>query len=203
MQKPKNIGKKIDVAIFISGRGSNMQEIINSCEEQSFPARVQLVISNNPNAQGLEFARNKKINTVIINHSNFNSKAEFESEIIAELNKNNIKLVCLAGFMRVLSPFFINKVQIPLINIHPSLLPDFKGANAVEDAIKSKAKISGCTTHFVNAEVDGGEIIMQKQVNIEDYDDAETLARKILALEHKIYPETLFLVANQLINNSN
>lgn len=194
--------EKIRTAIFISGRGSNMQALINACkEEENFPAEISLVIANK-NAIGLHFAESQSIKTKIISHEIFKNRLDFEQEIHQELVKNNIQLVCLAGFMRILSPWLVEKWEKRIINIHPSLLPKFKGAHAVRDAILAKAKKTGCTTHFVTAEVDSGLIIKQSEVAILNTDTEESLAKRILIQEHLIYTETLKIVAENIINNN-
>ena len=197
--------KKVKVAILISGRGSNMQKLIEACEDQNFPAEIVVVGSNNHNALGLEYAKSKSIKTFILDHKNFsnyqNSREEFDKALHQEISKHNVEIICLAGFMRLLSKWFVDKWHNKIINIHPSLLPDFKGANAVEDALKAGAKISGCTTHFVSLEMDAGPIIMQSQVLIDKNDDKDILSQKILAKEHEIYPLTLKKVCTKILEN--
>jgi phosphoribosylglycinamide formyltransferase-1 len=194
--------EKIRTAIFISGRGSNMQALINACkEEENFPAEISLVIANK-NAIGLHFAESQSIKTKIISHEIFKNRLDFEQEIHQELVKNNIQLICLAGFMRILSPWLVEKWEKRIINIHPSLLPKFKGAHAVRDALLAKEKKTGCTTHFVTSEVDSGLIIKQSEVAILNTDTEESLAKRILAQEHLIYTETLKIVAENIINNN-
>jgi len=197
--------KKIKVAILISGRGSNMQKLIEACEDPNFPAEIIIVGSNKINALGLEYAKSKSIKTFVIDHKDFakfnNPREEFDKALHQEIIKHDVEIICLAGFMRLLSEWFVTKWHNKIINIHPSLLPDFKGANAVEDALKSGAKISGCTTHFVSVEMDSGQIIMQSQVQIDSNDNSETLAQKILTKEHEIYPLTLKKVCQKILEN--
>jgi phosphoribosylglycinamide formyltransferase-1 len=197
--------KKIKVAILISGRGSNMQKLIEACEDPNFPAEIIIVGSNKINALGLEYAKSKSIKTFVIDHKDFakfnNPREEFDKALHQEIIKHDVEIICLAGFMRLLSEWFVTKWHNKIINIHPSLLPDFKGANAVEDALKSGAKISGCTTHFVSIEMDSGPIIMQSQVQIDSNDNSETLAQKILTKEHEIYPLTLKKVCQKILEN--
>jgi len=197
--------QKIKVAILISGRGSNMQKLIEACEDPNFPAEIIVVGANKNDALGLEFAKSKSIRTFVIEHKNFakfdNPREEFDQALHQEIIKYDVEIICLAGFMRLLSKWFVDKWHNKIINIHPSLLPDFKGANAVEDALKSGAKISGCTTHFVSVEMDAGPIIMQSQVSINLNDDPETLAQKILIKEHEIYPLTLKKVCQKILEN--
>jgi phosphoribosylglycinamide formyltransferase-1 len=196
---------KVKVAILISGRGSNMQKLIEACEDPNFPAEITVVGSNNQNALGLEYAKSKLIKTFVLDHKNFsnhqNSREEFDKALHQEIIKHNVEIICLAGFMRLLSKWFVDKWHNKIINIHPSLLPDFKGANAVEDALKAGAKISGCTTHFVSLEMDAGPIIMQSQVLIDKNDDKDILSQKILAKEHEIYPLTLKKVCTKILEN--
>jgi len=193
--------KKTKVAILISGRGSNMQALVKACEGKDFPAEVVLVFSNKSSAAGLEFAREKKIATAVFDHKNFSSREEFDRKMSAEIEKSGAEVVCLAGFMRLLSPWFVNCWFDKLINIHPSLLPEFKGADAVGDALKAGAKKSGCTVHFVREEMDCGPIILQAAVPIFPNDDKEILAARILAEEHKIYPQALKILCEKTNKN--
>lgn len=197
--------QKIKVAILISGRGSNMQKLIEACENPNFPAEIIVVGANKSDALGLEYAKSKSIKTFVIEHKNFakfeNPREEFDKALHQEIIKYDVEIICLAGFMRLLSKWFVDKWHNKIINIHPSLLPDFKGANAVEDALKSGVKISGCTTHFVSVEMDAGPIIMQAQVPVSLDDNSETLSQKILIKEHEIYPLTLKKVCNKILEN--
>lgn len=190
--------KKIKIAILISGRGSNMQALVKACENHDFPAQVVLVLSNKADAKGLDFARNKGIKTAVIDHRQFSSREEFDKKVSAEIEKEGADIICLAGFMRLLSPWFVEHWFNSLINIHPSLLPEFKGSDAVGDAIKAGAKKSGCTVHFVSEEMDSGPIIMQAAVDVLEGDNKETLAARILEAEHKIYPLALKAVCDKL-----
>lgn len=187
--------KKTKIAILISGRGSNMQALAAACDSADFPAEVALVLSNKFDAAGLDFAREKNIKTAVIDHKKFaaakNPREEFDKEMSVEIEKSGAEIICLAGFMRLLSPWFVNRWFDRLINIHPSLLPEFKGADAVGDAIKAGAKKSGCTVHFVREEMDAGPVIAQAAVDVSPNDTKETLAAKILKEEHKIYPLAL------------
>lgn len=190
--------KKTKIAILISGRGSNMQALVNACKDSDFPAEVVLVLSNREDAAGLLFAESENIKTVFLNHKNFSSRQEFDQKMSEEIEKSGAEIICLAGFMRLLSPWFVNQWFDRLINIHPSLLPEFKGADAVGDAIKAGAKKSGCTVHFVREEIDSGPIILQAEVLVLEDDNKETLASKILKEEHKIYPQALKIVCEKL-----
>lgn len=197
--------RKIRVAILISGRGSNMQKLIEACENPNFPAEIIIIGANKSDALGLEYAKSKSIKNFVIEHKNFakfeNPREEFDKALHQEIIKYDVEIICLAGFMRLLSKWFVDKWHNKIINIHPSLLPDFKGANAVEDALKSGVKISGCTTHFVSVEMDEGPIIMKAQVPVSPDDNIETLSQKILVKEHEIYPLTLKKVCNKILEN--
>ncbi len=191
--------KKLKVAILISGRGSNMKALIEACKDSHFPAEIALVISNKQNAQGLDFARKNGIDTVVINHKNFVTRQEFDQEMTKEIEKRECVIICLAGFMRLLSREFVDHWFDRLINIHPSLLPDFKGANAVEDALRARVSESGCTVHFVREEVDSGPIIEQASVSVLPNDTKDSLAARILQQEHKIYPLALKVVCSKIL----
>ena len=178
------------IAILISGRGSNMLNIIEACNNKKLYSSVNLVVSNRPNAVGLKVANKYKVRTEILDSNNL-TKENFEILLDKILKKNNINLVCLAGFMKILSKDFIKKWPKMILNIHPSVLPSFKGLNAQRQAIENKAKYSGCTVHFVNEEMDSGEIIDQKIVGISTNDDVDSLSKKILMEEHKLYIKVL------------
>ena len=194
--------KKVKVAILISGRGSNMQAIVKACEDLVFPAEVVLVLSNKFDAEGLKFAQEKNIKTAFVNHREFSSREDFDKKVSEEIEKSGAGIVCLAGFMRLLSPWFVQRWFDRLINIHPSLLPEFKGANAVGDAIKAGATKSGCTVHFVREEMDSGPIILQAEVEVLVSDSKETLAAKILKEEHWVYPQALKIICKKLGSES-
>ena len=183
--------KKVKVAILISGRGSNMQAIVRACEAADFPAQVVLVLANKIDAEGLKFAEARKIKTAFVNHREFSSREDFDKKVSEEIEKSGAEIVCLAGFMRLLSGWFVARWFDRLINIHPSLLPEFKGADAVGDAIRAGAKKSGCTVHFVREEMDSGPIILQAEVEVLVSDSKEILAARILKEEHRVYPEAL------------
>lgn len=188
--------QKIKTAILISGRGSNMRALVEAAKSSNYPAEIVLVVSNKENAAGLEFASQNNIKTAIINHKDFTSRQDFDQELAKIIDENNCQIVCLAGFMRLLSGWFTNKYQGRLINIHPSLLPDFKGDKAVEDALNAGVSQSGCTVHFVTEQMDSGEIIKQAEVEVLKDDTIETLAARILKQEHIIYPESLAIICN-------
>ena len=203
--------KKVRVAILISGRGSNMKALIDACDNPDFPAEIALVLSSNKNALGLNYAKEKSIPTFSIdlldfkqslkdlNLDNHQIRYKYDQKINEVIISHKIDLICLAGFMRLLSPWFVNSWQNRILNIHPSLLPDFKGANAVKDALDAKVKFSGCTTHFVTAKMDEGPIIMQSKVVIDHDDDYDKLSQKILMQEHQIYPLTLKQISNKIL----
>lgn len=190
--------KKTKIAILISGRGSNMRALVEACEKKDFPAEVVLVLSNKKDALGLDFAKSKKIKTIVVDHKNFSSREDFDKKMSEEIEKSGAKIICLAGFMRLLSGWFTKKYSGRILNIHPSLLPAFKGADAVGDAIKAKAKKSGCTVHLVTEEMDSGPMLMQAEVEVFSNDTKETLAAKILKEEHKIYPQALKILCKTL-----
>ena len=178
------------IAILISGRGSNMKNIIEACNKKKLCSSVNLVVSNKSNAYGLKVASKYKIETHILDSKSLATES-FESFLDKILKKNNINLICLAGFMKILSKDFVKKWPKMILNIHPSILPYFKGLNAQKQAIENNAKYSGCTVHFVNDVMDGGEIIDQKIVNISTHDDEDSLSKKILMEEHKLYIKVL------------
>jgi phosphoribosylglycinamide formyltransferase-1 len=186
---------KLGVGVLISGRGSNMEALAEACAADDFPAEVRLVLSNRPDASGLEKAASFGIPTAVIDHREFQDKAAFEGAVIAELERQGVELICLAGFMRVLSAAFVERFPMRILNIHPSLLPSFAGLHVQQQAIDHGVRYSGCTVHFVVPEVDAGPIIVQAVVPIEPDDTAETLAARILEQEHRIYPEAVRLFA--------
>ena len=182
----KLTGKKIiNCAVFISGRGSNLKSILKYSKKKLSKINIKLVVSNKSNAQGIVFAKKNKIKFIIINYKNINKA---EKKIFYHLKKYKIKYIFLAGFMKILSKNFINKFKNKILNIHPSLLPKYKGLNTHERAIKNKEKFSGCTIHFVNEKLDSGKIILQKKVKILKLDTPESLAKKIIKIENKLYP---------------
>ncbi len=186
----KLTGKKIDTAVFISGSGSNLNSIIKNSLKKNFPIKISLVISNNKNAYGINYAKNNKIKFKIINSKKM---INFESKTLIILKKNNIKLICLAGFMKVLSDKFIKDIKYKILNIHPSLLPKYKGLNTHKRVLKNKEKFSGCTVHYVTNKLDSGRIILQKKVRIIKADNEKTLRKKILKIEHVLYPKAIKL----------
>ena len=186
----KLTGKKIDAAVFISGSGSNLNSIIKNSLKKKFPIKITLVISNNKRAYGINYAKNNKIKFKIINSKKM---INFESKTLIILKKNNIKLICLAGFMKVLSDKFIKDFKYKILNIHPSLLPKYKGLNTHKRVLKNKEKFSGCTVHYVTNKLDSGRVILQKKVRIIKADNEKTLRKKILKIEHLLYPKAIKL----------
>ena len=181
---------KINTAVFISGTGSNLKSLIKFSKLKKSPITIGIIISNNPKSKGLKYAKINKIKKKVFN---LNSTL-FEKKAINELKKNNINLICLAGFMKILSKNFIKSFKGQILNIHPSLLPKYKGLNTHEKAIENKDKYSGCTVHFVNSKLDSGKIINQKKVKINKFDTPKKLAKKILMQEHKLYPAAIMKI---------
>ena len=186
---------KISTAIFISGTGSNLKNLIRFSLLKNSPIKIDYVVSNNINAAGLNFSKKYKIDTKVFNYKN---KFRAENSILKNLKKNKIKLICLAGFMKVLSKNFIKKFKGKIINIHPSLLPKYKGLNTHYRVIQNKEKFSGCTVHFVNSNLDSGKIIIQKKIKVYKSDNPKSLAKKILKQEHILYPKAISKIASNL-----
>jgi len=184
---------KIRTAVFISGTGSNLKSLIKFSKLKKSPILINIIISNNPKSKGLNLGKIFKIKKKIFD---FKRKALAEKKILYELKKKKINLICLAGFMKILSKNFIKKFNGKILNIHPSLLPKFKGLNTHKRAIKNKEKYSGCTVHFVNSKLDSGKIILQKKVRINKNETPSTLAKKILIQEHKLYPKAILKIFN-------
>lgn len=189
------MAKLLKVAALISGRGSNLQALIDAAKQPDYPAEIVAVISNKADAKGLDRAKAAGIKTHVVNHKEFDGRDAFDAALHETIVKSGANFVCLAGFMRLLTPGFVRKWEGKMINIHPSLLPAFKGAHAHEDVIKSGVKLSGCTVHFVVPEMDAGPIIMQAAVPVLNGDTAETLAARVLEVEHKTLPAALKLIA--------
>tara|TARA_B100000900_G_C20268757_1_gene589099 strand:- start:68 stop:649 length:582 start_codon:yes stop_codon:yes gene_type:complete len=180
--------KTIKTAVFISGTGSNLKSLIKFSKLKKSPISIELIVTNNPKSKGLAFGKIYKIKKKIFN---FQKQAMAEKKILNLLKKNNINLICLAGFMKILSKKFIINFKGQILNIHPSLLPKYKGLNTHERAIKNKDIYSGCTVHIVTSKLDSGRIINQKKVKINKKDTPKTLAKKILSEEHKLYPKAI------------
>jgi phosphoribosylglycinamide formyltransferase 1 len=181
---------KIKTAVFISGTGSNLKSLIQFSKLKKSPIVIEMIISNNAKSKGLQYAKVYKIKKKVFDFKNNSS----EKKVIDELKNNNINLICLAGFMKILSKNFINSFKGQILNIHPSLLPKYKGLNTHEKAIENKDKYSGCTVHFVNSKLDSGKIINQKKVKINKFDTPKKLAKKILIQEHKLYPAAIMKI---------
>jgi phosphoribosylglycinamide formyltransferase-1 len=183
-------------AVLISGRGSNMTALIEAAKEPAYPAQIALVISNVPDVPGLAAAEAAGIPTAIVDHKPYEKDREaFERSIQVELTKHRIELVCLAGFMRLLTPSFVRQWEGRMLNIHPSLLPAYKGLRTHERALEARAKIHGASVHFVGAEMDSGPVIVQGAVPVLENDTPDRLAARVLQMEHRIYPLALRLVA--------
>jgi phosphoribosylglycinamide formyltransferase-1 len=184
------------VAILISGRGSNMRSLIEAARAPDFPAEIALVLSNVPSAAGLDFARTGGIATVAIDHRLFDDRENFERAMQDALIGHHIDLVCLAGFMRLLTPWFVSQWRHRMLNVHPALLPSYRGLHTHERALQDGVKIHGATVHFVAPEMDAGPIVAQAAVPVLQDDTPEALAARVLAQEHRLYPLALKLVAN-------
>jgi len=185
--------KKIKTAVFISGTGSNLKSLIKFSKIKNSPISINLVISNDPNAKGLKLGKIHKIKKKVFN---FKKKSKIENQILSFLKKNKIKLICLAGFMKILSKNFILKFKGKILNIHPSLLPKYKGLNTHQRALNNNEKYSGCTVHLVNSKLDSGKIILQKKVKISKNETKVSLAKKVLIQEHKLYPKAILKLFN-------
>ena len=184
----KLIGRNFNISVFISGRGSNLHSLIKYSKNKNSKIKINLIISDNKFSKGLEFAKKNKIKYYIIDYS---KKKQAERKISGYLRKNKIDLICLAGFMKILSSDFIKKFNKPILNIHPSLLPKYKGLNTHKRAIKNKDKFSGATVHLVTPKLDSGKIVLQKKVKISKIETENTLAKKVLRVEHKLYPTAI------------
>ena len=183
----KSSGKK-NTAVLISGRGSNLRSLIKYSKTKKSLIRIVLVVSDNFSAKGLNYANKSNVNNIVLKYSN---RKSFEDRLFKLLKRNNVDLICLAGFMKILSGKFIKKLNKTILNIHPSLLPKYKGLNTHNRAIQNKDKYSGATVHIVNSKLDSGKIILQKKVKILKSDSGKSLEKKVLKIEHKIYPEAI------------
>ena len=190
------------IGILISGNGSNMIKLIESFQNNK-NASINIVISNNPDAKGIEFAKSKNIKTKIINHKEFSERNDFDNQVNNILIENKIDFLCNAGFMRIHGEKFVEKWFNKHLNIHPALLPSFKGLNTHERAIKSGVKFTGCTVHLVRSGVDEGPIIGQAVTSVDATDDKDSLAEKVLKLEHELYPKCLKLFTDELVKVKN
>tara|TARA_E500000178_G_scaffold253498_1_gene250012 strand:- start:2525 stop:3106 length:582 start_codon:yes stop_codon:yes gene_type:complete len=185
--------KKIKTAVFISGFGSNLKSLIKFSKTKKSPISINLIISSNSKANGLKFGKTNKIIKKVFN---FKKKRKIENQILSVLKKHEIKMICLAGFMKILSKNFITKFRGKILNIHPSLLPKYKGLNTHQRVLRNKEKYSGCTVHFVSSRLDSGRIILQKKVKISKNDTKYSLAKKVLVQEHKLYPKAILKMFN-------
>ena len=180
--------KKIKCAVFISGTGSNLKSLIQFSNKKNSPISIELIISDNLNAKGLKFGKIFKISNKVFNYKN---KLIAEKRMISEIRNKKIELICLAGFMKILSKSFIKNFKGKILNIHPSLLPKYKGLNTHQRAISNREKYSGCTVHVVNSKLDSGKIILQQKIKISKSNTAKSLAKKVFIQEHKLYPKAI------------
>jgi phosphoribosylglycinamide formyltransferase-1 len=190
---------RLKVGVLISGRGSNLQALIAACAAPDFPAEIVLVLANKPDAQGLDHAKAAGIATVVAEHGNYPDRESFDREIDNHLKSSGVELVCLAGFMRLLSTWFVEAWRDRVVNIHPSILPAFKGVDAHAQAISAGVRLSGCTVHIVRPEMDAGPILVQAAVPVMPDDDVEALAARILEAEHDCYPLAVRLLAENRV----
>ncbi len=187
--------KKLSLGVLVSGSGSNLQSIIDSIESGNLNASIEIVISNNPDAFALERAKKHNLESIVIDHTEFTTREDFDQRIIDVLVSHSVDLVIMAGFMRILSPLFLRTFPMKIINIHPALLPSFQGLHAQKKAFDYGVKFSGCTVHFADEGVDTGPIIIQSVVPVYDEDTEESLQKRILKEEHRIYPKAIQLIA--------
>ena len=185
--------KKTKTAVFISGKGSNLRNLIKFSKTKKSPISIQLIISDNSKAKGLRFGKIFKIKKKVFN---FKKRLIAEKNVLLEVKKNKIDLICLAGFMKIITRNFIKNFKGKILNIHPSLLPKYKGLNTHQRAINNNEKFSGCTVHYVSAKLDSGKIILQKKVKIKKNENKKSLEKKILVQEHKLYPKAILKVLN-------
>jgi len=189
----------INIAVLVSGRGTNLQAIINAIKRGAIAGKIKIVLSDNPGAYALKRAERNSIKTQVVNYKSFNSKEEYEQEVMQQLDNYKVGLIVLAGYMRILGSGFIEKYRYRIINIHPALLPAFPGLNAQRQALKYGVKISGCTVHFVDEGMDSGPIILQKAIKVKQSDDEESLSKRILKYEHQLLPRAIQLFAQNKI----
>ena len=187
--------KKLIVSVFISGRGTNLKSLINFSKKKNSPIKIVLVVCNNNNAKGISYAKKSKIKFLIINYKN---KKKAENKILKNLKRNKVNLICLAGFMKILSKQIINVYKDRILNIHPSLLPKYKGLNTHKRVIKNKEKFTGCTVHLVSSKLDSGKIILQKKIKVLKKDNENSLSKRVLKFENLIYPKAIkkFIASN-------
>ena len=201
----RKFSPKLKIGVLASGKGTNFQELINLSEKGELDVDIKVLITNKDEAGCIKRAESKKIPHKIIRGKDFLQKELFELEIINTLNNFDVELIVMAGWMKIVTPFFINKFKNKIINIHPSLLPAYKGGNAIKDSILNDSKITGCSVHFVEEEVDSGSLIMQAALSIRDDDDTESLTQRIQILEHKILPHSIchagFFIRSDFMEN--
>jgi len=190
----------LNVGVLISGRGSNLQALISACAAPEFPARIVCVISNDKDAKGVQYAREANIPTLVIPHRDHPDRRSFEVAVDAALEYHEVQFVCLAGFMRILTPWFVERWRDRLVNIHPSLLPAFPGVDVHQKVLDYGAKLTGCTIHFVRAGMDDGPVILQAAVPVLGGDTEKTLAARVLEAEHRAYTAVLRLIAENRVN---
>lgn len=183
----------MNIAVFASGRGTNFSAIARAVKKGRLKANLALLVCDNPDAAVIQRARRSGVKVSLVKREDFTAKADFENKIIQHLEEEGIELIALAGFMRMLSPEFVSRYRNKIINIHPALLPSFKGENGIKDAFEHGAKVTGVTVHFVDEKMDHGPVILQSAVKIEEKDTLETLEKKIHKTEHKLYPEAIQL----------
>ncbi|KAA5604776.1 phosphoribosylglycinamide formyltransferase [Roseospira marina] len=199
---PERPDTRVPVGILISGRGSNMMALAEACADPAFPARIALVLSNDPAAAGLTWAAERGLPTAVVPHRDYEDREAFENAVHAHLRDAGVRLICLAGFMRLLTAGFVERWTDRLLNIHPSLLPAFKGLHTHERVLDAGMKLHGCTVHLVRPEMDSGPILVQAAVPVLPDDSAESLAARVLAQEHRIYPLALRLMAEERVRVS-
>ena len=185
--------KRVKTAVFISGTGSNLKSLIKFSKKKKSPISIDLIISNNPKAKGLKLGKINKIKRKVYN---FKKRYKIENRILSDLKEHKVKMICLAGFMKILSRNFITKFKGKILNIHPSLLPKYKGLNTHQRVLSNNEKYSGCTVHLVNSKLDSGRIILQKKVKISKNETKKSLAKKVLIQEHKLYPRAILKIFN-------
>ncbi|MDP3790557.1 MAG: phosphoribosylglycinamide formyltransferase [Candidatus Omnitrophota bacterium] len=185
----------MNIAVLCSGSGTNLQAIIDNVKSGYIPAKIAFVLSDKPDAFALERAKKSGVETTVLNPKDYKTREEFDKEIIKNLKKQDVGLVVLAGFMRLLSPYFIKEYKNRIVNIHPALLPSFKGTHGIKDALDYGVKVTGVTVHFVDEHLDNGPIILQRAVEVKKDDTEETLLERVHGEEHKIYPEAVKLFA--------
>jgi phosphoribosylglycinamide formyltransferase 1 len=191
------------IAVLISGRGSNMRSIVEACKREFINAKVTLVLSNRAEAPGLEFARSENIETIVLPHKAFPVREDYDRQVVDILHQKQVDLICLAGFMRLLSSIFVTAFPNRIMNIHPALLPSFPGLHAQRQAVEYGVKVTGCTVHFVDEGLDSGPIILQKTLEVKPDDTEETISERLLPLEHAAYVEAVKLFFENRVHVEN